>query len=179
MRYGRLRRRCVSILERSGVVAVQPFDLNVMLEAIAIRRGKPIHRLAADLPVGLSGLWLATPSADYICYEQSTTKFHQLHIIFHEIGHIICDHGSEFSASVNDASPLAEHTGPDPKSSVLYRSDYSRVEEQEAEMIASLLLRDAASRSPTQIEVERRSPDDAVIARVAQTLVALQRQQLD
>ena len=54
------------------------------------RRGKAIRLVAYPLEApGPFGLWLNTPSADYILYQAETTPAHQQHIIAHELGHLL------------------------------------------------------------------------------------------
>ncbi|MFF8989614.1 hypothetical protein ACF09H_06580 [Streptomyces sp. NPDC014983] len=96
------------------------------------------------LPVpGPYGAWVATLSADYILYQQETSKAHQDHIILHEIGHILAGHRGE---SANDGcendcerDDLGEPE-PDTIQHVLRRTSYDESREHEAELIATIIL---------------------------------------
>lgn len=84
------------------------------------------------------GAWIAEPSVDVVFYEECAAPLHQRHIILHELGHILCDHegldGADVAAllSGTDRSDEGLHT---PRG-----TRYTDTEEQEAEMIATLIL---------------------------------------
>ncbi|MFK4272504.1 M48 family metalloprotease [Streptomyces milbemycinicus] len=93
-----------------------------------------------------TGIWLATDSGDYVLYDAQTSPLHQEHIILHEIGHLVCDHRSGSGdqrlyrqIDLADAESLRQ---------ALARSRYSDLQEQEAEMIATLVL-ERAGRVPS------------------------------
>ncbi|MER7406717.1 hypothetical protein ABT373_30670 [Streptomyces sp. NPDC000070] len=75
-----------------------------------------------------SGMWVATAQADYVLYEEQTSPMHQRHIILHEIGHMVCGHPSA--------------------AGIALRMRYSDRQEQEAELMASLIMETAARSSP-------------------------------
>jgi hypothetical protein len=79
----------------NGLVLPDPFDVAEVCRAIGDRRRRPIVLTAMPLAaLGPCGLWLATDSVDYICYERDTSVPHQQHIALHELGHILCGHGN-------------------------------------------------------------------------------------
>ncbi|MGW1838529.1 hypothetical protein [Streptomyces sp. NPDC002067] len=89
-----------------------------------------------------SGLWLATDHEDYVLYDARTSPLHQEHIILHEIGHLVSDHRSpgeeqHLYRRIDLADPASVRQA-------LPRARYSDMQEQEAEMIASLILEGAA-----------------------------------
>jgi hypothetical protein len=88
-----LRRRRVRRLARRLPLPV-PFDVTALCRDVGARRGRPIVLTALPLAAtGSCGLWLATDTTDYICYELHTSAPHQQHIVLHEIGHVLCGHG--------------------------------------------------------------------------------------
>ncbi|MEU9891795.1 hypothetical protein [Sphaerisporangium sp. NPDC051011] len=107
--------------------------------AIAEKRGRPIRLLPMTGQPGLWGLWVATDTADFILYEQATTPPHQEHIILHELSHLLCDHYGSSFPSVDSGQALMPSLDPQMVHTVLGRTAYSAVEEQEAELLASLI----------------------------------------
>jgi IrrE N-terminal-like domain len=93
---------------------------------------------------GPCGAWLSVDDAEYILYEERTSRLHQEHIILHEIGHLVCHH---------EATPVLDETAmvlmpnldPGMIRRVLGRTSYSAREEQQAEMIASLVLQQVSA----------------------------------
>ena len=133
-----LRRRCEHVLD--GVAVPEPFDVDVFATTIAERRGRSLRLLPKRSPVGPCGVWLAMPDADYVFYENGTTAVHREHIILHELGHLLGDH--EASETIDDdvLRELFPRLDPAVIRRVLGRTSYSAAEEQEAEMIASIVL---------------------------------------
>lgn len=94
------------------------------------------------MPVpGPYGAWIATGTADYVLYQQNTTKPHQDHIILHEVGHILAGHRNDedypdealWQQEMPDISPRTIRRA-------LRRTSYEAVEEREAELIATIVL---------------------------------------
>jgi hypothetical protein len=78
-----------------ALILPEPFDVTELCRTVGQLRGRPIVLTAMPLAaLGPCGLWLATASVDYICYEQDTSTPHQQHIVLHELGHILCGHGN-------------------------------------------------------------------------------------
>jgi hypothetical protein len=137
-----LRRRCLQRLRHLAVP--RPFDIAELCAGLASARNRPIRLLPMRLPpAGPNGLWIAGAHRDYVVYESTTSRPHREHIVMHEIGHLICDHR---------AAAVFPHLDPGVIRAVLARTRYSTDEEQEAEMIASLVL-ERADRSPAPAPV--------------------------
>ncbi len=138
MRFADLRKRCEARLRE--LVIESPFDLGTFCRSVERRRGRPIHLVPVLNPLGPCGLWAAAPSADYIFYEQDTSALHQHQIILHEISHLLWSH----RALPLTETALAALLFPDLRAGtvqrVLRRVAYSTDEEQEAELLASLLM---------------------------------------
>lgn len=133
-----VQRRCEAMLR--DVEIPEPFSIEAVAQSISHRRGRPLHLVPKGNGRGLCGAWLVLPDADYVFFEGDTTALHREHIILHELGHLICDH---LAAPAIDEEALRElFPAVDVRTvrRVLGRSGYSAVEEQEAEMIATLIL---------------------------------------
>ncbi|MEV5321329.1 regulator component [Streptomyces sp. NPDC052687] len=139
--YAELRRKCAAILRDLGMH--RPMSLDAIRERVEELRGRPL--VIRELPeqaavAGACGLWLGTDDADYVFYEARTAPLHREHIILHEIGHVLCDHHR--GVTVRDEE-LTDRLvgGPAPRlvERLRARTSYTTAEEQEAEMIASLL----------------------------------------
>lgn len=164
-----IRKRCETILGELDL----PDALGVreLCDVIAERQGRPIHLLGESLPAeSPCGIAVRTERFDAIFYEANTSRLHQEHIIRHELGHLICGH---LTAPVLDAEAsrlLLPNLDPSLVRAVLGRTNYSEIEETEAETIASLLLRRSVlSRSR---EANREDPAASpVLGRLHHTLV--------
>ncbi|MFF5856469.1 regulator component [Streptomyces sp. NPDC012751] len=138
-----LRRRCAAILRDLGVE--RSLSLEAVRERVEELRGRPL--VIRELPeeaaaTGACGLWLGTDNADYVFYEARTAPLHREHIILHEIGHVLCDHHRSVTDDDDRPTGLLLHTGaphPHVVKRLMARTSYTTTEEQEAEMIASLI----------------------------------------
>ncbi|MFJ2582267.1 hypothetical protein [Kitasatospora aureofaciens] len=93
-----------------------------------------------SLPVpGPFGVWLGTASADYILYQQETSKIHQDHIILHEVGHILADHQSD-DTDDDFWRQMAPDLSLDAVRRALRRTSYDQEHEREAELVATIIL---------------------------------------
>jgi hypothetical protein len=86
-------------------------------------------------------MWIATERADHVFHARGASALHRQNIVLHEIGHMICDHridtgGAALAAILTDLDPAMVRR-------VLLRTRYSAPEEEEAEMIAALILEQA------------------------------------
>lgn len=140
--YSRIQRRCRKVLD--DLHAPQTNSFEVICAWVEELRGRPL--ILRELPAqiaetGLCGLWLGTDEADLVFYQAHTVLLHQQHIILHELGHILCDHGRTASNSeaAEQLSGLFSGLQPQLIKRIMARARYTAVEEQEAEMIASLL----------------------------------------
>ncbi|MEU9107117.1 hypothetical protein AB0D54_22740 [Streptomyces xanthophaeus] len=162
-----------------------PLDVERLCGSISEQRGRPLHLLplpeAVGAEAGVCGLWLGLGDADIVFYEAATSRVHQTHIILHELAHMLLDHGrlgdgSGSGSEDGGGSGLAVLAGlfPDLDPSMVNRmlargrTDYSAVEEQQAELLATLI----SSHRPTVAVAERgASPRAAgVLGRLGETL---------
>ncbi|MGW7140240.1 hypothetical protein [Streptomyces xanthophaeus] len=160
-----------------------PLDVERLCASISEQRGRPLHLLplpeAVGAEAGVCGLWLGLGDADIVFYEAATSRVHQTHIILHELAHMLLDHGRLDDGSGSEdggGSGLAVLAGlfPDLDPSMVNRmlargrTDYSAVEEQQAELLATLI----SSHRPTVAVAGRgASPRAAgVLGRLGETL---------
>jgi hypothetical protein len=143
-----LRRRCEAII--AAVDIPDPFHIHEFCRLLGERRGRPIHLIPMRLPEDQPcGLWVSTSQFDAIFFEAETSPLHQEHIIGHEIGHLLCQHEAAPVLDPEASRLLLPDLDPDLVQRTLGRTSYSTVEEREAEMIASLLSREANRPGPT------------------------------
>ena len=132
-----IRRQCESALE--GVPVPNPFDINDFCRVISSRRGRALHLVPKQTRLGPCGVWLSLPEVDYVFYESETSQLHREHIIMHELGHLLCEHQPTEVIDEEVVAQLFPHLNPAVVQRVLGRTTYTAVEEQEAEMLASLV----------------------------------------
>lgn len=135
-----LRRRCESIVR--DIRIPRPFSARALCEDLAARSSRKIylHPYAPDLAgEGMPcGVWVATTAADHIFFEQQTSRYHQDHIILHELGHMLCRHTlEEVAGTVLDAD---ENVHSDQVRGALMRTSYTTRQEREAELVATMIL---------------------------------------
>jgi hypothetical protein len=146
-----LRRYCESVVE--PIPLPRPFSARVLCEELAARRGRRIylHPFDADM-VGEGmpcGMWVATRAADHVFFERNTSQYHQDHIILHELGHMLCQHGlGDVDESLLDDADGVVGGGlldgglleGDVVHGALMRTSYSTRQEREAELVATMIL---------------------------------------
>ncbi|GIJ80411.1 hypothetical protein SAMN05443287_10474 [Micromonospora phaseoli] len=145
-----LRRFCgeqVRRLERE-VGLPDPFVLTTLVRRISQWRGRPIHLLPYDHVAGaMCGLWMALPDADVIGYARTTPLLEE-HTVLHELGHMLCDHKGSGNLGTDLGALLAPDLDPALVSRFLGRGSYSDRDEQEAELIATLIMRKVTDKRP-------------------------------
>ena len=165
----KLRQQCQTRLRQLELTG--PVDVERIRQIVVRQRGRPLEFLPLASDLGPFGLWVATARADYIFFARDTTPLHQQHIVLHEISHILCGH----SAAVISENDLLRMLLPDLQPalvhSLLGRSAYAASQEQEAEMLATLLLERGSAQPMTAISADT---DAAVIVqRLVATLTDL------
>ena len=137
-----LRERCES---RLGALHLpSPFDVHDFGRTVGAQRGRAIL-LHPVVGLGdVSGVWVTGGSADHIYYEQDTSPLHQELIILHELSHLLCGHQPVLVTEEELPQLLFAHLRPETVRWVLRRrTAYSREEEREAELLATLILEKA------------------------------------
>jgi hypothetical protein len=149
----------------------EPFQIDVLLDALAARRGRPIELLPVrarhDIPCGLL---VSTDRADYIVYSADTSALHQQHILLHEAAHILCGHQDACHSTISTgtaatAAALVPRLDPGLVRRVLGRTIYTEPQEQEAELVASLIL-SRATRHPSRPAGQEQSGLDSLFGAV-------------
>ncbi|MGP3949922.1 toxin [Streptomyces sp. 7N604] len=136
----KLRKHCAAIVEQLQIP--DPFDINDLCDRLEETRGRAISLAPMPLPVGEGspcGLWVATDDVDYILYQERTSRVHQVHIILHEIGHLLCRHEATPALHDEVSRLLMPTLDPELVRVVLGRTQYTSQEERAAELIASLI----------------------------------------
>ncbi|WP_245378993.1 hypothetical protein [Kibdelosporangium banguiense] len=138
MDFKAVRRRCAKVAR--DLPLPRPFDVRVLCRRVAGQRGRPITLMPMyGGDSGVLGLWVAAESADMIFYEQNTTVPHQEHIILHELSHLLCDHYPAQLSTAEHMRMLMPDLDPQMVQRILGRTTYLAVEEQEAELLATLI----------------------------------------
>ena len=144
----RRQRRLRAIADRYAPTGASGVD--ALCREISAQRGRPLHVHPLNVPpsAGLNacGLWIATDVADHVFVEHRTSRFHQEHIILHEIGHMLCDHVTEDLPSALTEALRAGRVDSGLVRQVLARTSYTTGQEKDAEMVASLILERVARR---------------------------------
>ena len=136
---GVVKQRCAAVIREIGIPV--PFDLAGFCARLELHRGRPIHLVAVTgVPDAPSGLWVSTADADYIYHPEGLSPLHRAHIVLHEIAHMLLGHRGGARVNGDLARLLAPDVGDGMARLILGRSAYATADEQEAEVMASLLL---------------------------------------
>ena len=139
-----LQDRCARRLR--GIEIPRPFRLDVFAATVAQRRRRPLRILplpGLDGSDGLSGAWLATDTADYVLIDADASPWHRNLIGLHEIAHLLCGHDAEDSGLRELAEDLLPCLSDAAIRRILGRHGRSGTAEQEAELMACLILKRA------------------------------------
>lgn len=149
----RLWQRCRRLV---GALSLpDPFDVGDFVRGLADRRGRPIELVPVSGRPNLPcGLLLTTAGADYILYAADTTALHQQHILLHEAAHLLCGHQDYGSVLAPAARVLMPGLSPELVERVLGRTVYTEPQEQEAEIVASLILSRVSRWSPPAVSAQ-------------------------
>lgn len=126
------------------------FSLQSFAQWVATKRRREMRCIGWRLPASISGVWLATEETDFVFYEMRTPVIHQTHIQLHELAHIICDHktldlnlatgmGREEVLLYLTGAFTTQHLQDQPIEQLLLRSVHDNQEEQEAELLSTLI----------------------------------------
>jgi hypothetical protein len=136
-----LRSSCEQRID--GVPVPQPFDLAAFARALARHRGRPLYIQplpGLDGSDGLSGFWINTVEADYVCIDADASPWHRNLIGLHELGHILCGHHADARWLHDMGTALLPGLSEVTITRMLGRHGYTSREEREAELTASLIL---------------------------------------
>lgn len=167
--FKQLRRECQARLDALNLPT--PYDVSILCEYLSQQRGRPIHLVPMTMQVSHPcGILVASSTTDFIFYDVNTSKPHQEHIVMHELAHIICCHRG--SGGLDDASAQLLFPDVDPElvRDMLRRTTYSNVQEQEAEIMASLILRRCHPKA-TELEGSILPKSTETLARIKNSLM--------
>lgn len=134
-----LHSRCEERLKE--LLLPYPFTIEGFQVGLSTTRRRPLHVGGMPSPAleGPSGVWIATPEADYVFVDEGARGLHREHIVLHELAHMICDHSGAPVLSHEDAAALLPSLDGATVARVLGRTRYSQAEEREAELLATLI----------------------------------------
>ncbi|QIS02061.1 hypothetical protein F5X71_06790 [Nocardia brasiliensis] len=131
-----IRRYCRKVLRDCDIQP--PLQIEELCHRLGDHRGKRIRLVPWALPVpGPFGLWMSRSHEDWIFFQAETTRVHQVHIILHEIGHILCEHVDD--TDLNDVPDLGPDFPADLTKRGLRRTCYDEQRERHAEMVATII----------------------------------------
>ncbi|MEU7219038.1 hypothetical protein [Nocardia iowensis] len=154
--------------ELSDAVPIpRPWSLDAYVAVVAEYRKRPITLAPMDTS-GLggtgcgtgSGLWIARHDDDIIVYDRDTSPWHAQHIVLHEVGHMLLDHGQQHTgqpdAVGSDAlSRLLPSISLDSVRRVLGRDAYGDDYERDAEAFADAAMLHATQPPPPNSSMRR------------------------
>ncbi|EFL09476.1 predicted protein [Streptomyces sp. AA4] len=147
-----------------------PCDVLTLRDKVSSDRNRPIRLVPLDMHgSGLSGLWLETDEADLVVYEATAGVQHRNHIIAHEFSHMLCGHISTDAMTDQAAKLLFPDLDPALVRRMLGRGGYADSDEQEAEIVATILL-ERLGRSDPGPPGELPSAEADVLARISKSL---------
>jgi hypothetical protein len=134
-----LRRECEERLVELALP--DACDAATLCDYLSRQRGRPINLVPIAIQASHAcGILVALDSCDCIFYEADTSMLHQEHIILHELGHMMWGHCGNESLDDTITGLFFPDIDPQLVRDMLGRSGYSDPQEQEAEMMASVLL---------------------------------------
>lgn len=143
-----LWRRCQEVAEALPLPI--PFQPEEFVAALSRQRGRPIELVPVTVQACTPcGMLVSTDRADYIGYPVNTTELHQQHILLHEVAHLLCGHVGADAFNTSVVRALMPHLSGELVQRVLGRTVHSEAQEQEAELLASLILQRAAHGAET------------------------------
>lgn len=163
-------RRCQEAVR--AVPIPEPFDVDVLCQQLAERRGRPIRVLTSAEAVEHMpcGVWIATASEDIFFIAPDVTDVHREHIILHEVGHMVCSHASTTADLVALSTRLMPHLDRALVKHVLGRTSYDTPQEHEAELFATMLGSRLNSSRRAPSAAPRSEPAAMTMTRLTRTL---------
>lgn len=112
------------------------FTLPGFIDWVAKERGKAIQMTAWAMPATIFGAWMEEEDTDYIFYHEQAIPLHKAHIQLHELAHMLCGHATIKVTKETLTQVLMDEFSA---AKLLLRSTKSNQEEQEAELLTSLI----------------------------------------
>lgn len=165
-----VRRVCAQqlrTLRKQGFQPPVPLDATGLCAEVSRCLAQPVTLVGMPMPARApTGLTLWTDSGQIIAYDERAPEAHRLQIVGHELAHVIFNHRA-IQLDGDDATKLLLPTlDPQVVHQILGRgSDYTELEECQAETLATMLLAEPARRRRESAAVT-----DPVHRRLAETL---------
>ncbi|MER7759758.1 hypothetical protein [Streptomyces sp. NPDC097619] len=158
----------------NGLELPQPFELGAFCDLIAERRGRPLVLLplegpgSEDLPCGV---WLGLDSADLVFYDATAPEILRVHIVLHEIAHMLLGHvAPELDlpehATQRELDTAAAHFGR-----LLARADGAIADADRPDLPIASIVRAESARIRAAAAAAR--PEDAALGLSADRIVHL------
>ncbi|GAA2778803.1 hypothetical protein [Crossiella cryophila] len=114
-----------------------------LCDVVGTRLRRQIQLRFEDMDAnGLTGAWTRTADGvDIISVTTARSWVHRLHILLHELAHMICDHQSPQLTKQESEQLLYPDIFPGMLTKLAERTEWSREHEHEAEHVAGVLLR--------------------------------------
>jgi hypothetical protein len=114
-------------------------DIDGLVGNLSAHRSRPLTMIDSDLGQdGPSGLWLATPTKDYIVVDTAGSPSRRAAVICHEVAHILLGHTGDPVAQ--DVASLVPNIRPSLAARFLARHGYDEPDEHAAEDLATQLV---------------------------------------
>ena len=145
MRSRLIRRRCTAMVRALNLPP--DADVDRICTHVAEHLGSPIRALPMSLGGVVSGMTISSDGGYWICYETDTSPRHQLHVLMHELGHLLLGHEKDHAVTEEaltlwapsiDAATAMRHMEIGPGHARHHR--YDKPAEREAETMAQLLM---------------------------------------
>ncbi|MCQ6247725.1 ImmA/IrrE family metallo-endopeptidase [Streptomyces malaysiensis] len=153
MRVGRMRRRCKQLIKELGLPAST--DLPGLCDLVARHVGRPVQLVPMSLGGVVSGMTASTDQDYWIFYELRTSPWHQIHIVLHEIGHLLLGHEQDPAVTEDalrmwtpsvDVTTAMRRLGMTPD--FARHHCYDNLTERETEVLGTLLMEHVVPTSP-------------------------------
>lgn len=122
-----------------------PWDVSVLCDLLAEKRGRPLLLHSIDLPALPFGLWYDDGERDHVMHRSGVQGYHRDHVVLHELCHLLARHNTTSAFTFEE---LVENAA---------RNRFDARQEEIAEMFASRVLRTVGRRPRDMGEVERRA----------------------
>ncbi|MEW1660636.1 hypothetical protein [Streptomyces sp. NPDC093707] len=139
--------QCLAIAERLDIP--QPFDLEEFCDGIATQRGRPLLLLPLDAPADPDmpcGVWLGLDVADLVFYEAGAADILKVHIVLHEIAHMLLGHVAPELEVADDATEEELAAASGHFSRILARTDHAIAGIDQPDLPIADILRSEAAR---------------------------------
>ncbi|WP_170217725.1 hypothetical protein [Kutzneria buriramensis] len=144
MRRRAIRKLCADFVKGLDLGAADTVDdvYRKLCDAVAARLGQPVSYRVAPLADGITGMWATdVTGAHAIILSPVRSPLHQLTIMLHEIGHILCGHQPVKLMSPESLRALYPNLSPETlRLMAINRTTVDSVDEADAEEVGGRLF---------------------------------------